>query len=187
MTLVFAAGNPVFTGLYLLAILLAKSHGASSGAIGAMFAIVGAGGLLGALLAGPLRRRLSPRFALVGASWLMAAVIPLLFATHSALLIGAIVALCELPTPMSNSLVAGHRVAVTPEHLQGRVAGAAMLVTMSLAWLGPVAVGFLFQHAGATTTVAVVSGWTAMLALITAAAPAVHRGPPRLELSLAGE
>ena len=56
-SLLFAAGNPVFTGLYLLAILLAKSHGASSATVGAMFAIVGAGGLLGAVAAAPLRRR----------------------------------------------------------------------------------------------------------------------------------
>jgi hypothetical protein len=40
--LLFAAGNPLYTGLYLLAILLAKHHGASSGEVGAMFAIAGA-------------------------------------------------------------------------------------------------------------------------------------------------
>jgi MFS family permease len=181
MTFLFAAGNPVFTGLYLLAILLAKRHGASSGAVGAMFAVVGGGGLLGALIAAPLRRRFSPRTALVGSSWLMAGAIPLLFVVHAALLIGLVVAACELPTPMANALVAGNRVAVTPDHLQGRVQAAATLLTMSLAWLGPLAVGFLFQHAGATATVSVVCGWTGMLAVVTMTAPALRRGPPQLE------
>lgn len=185
MTLLFAAGNPVFTGLYLLAILLAKRHGASSGAVGAMFALVGGGGLLGALIAAPLRRQLSPRTALVGAAWVMAGVVPLLFVVHAALLIGLVVAACELPTPMANALVAGNRVAVTPDHLQGRVQAAATLLTMSLAWLGPLAVGFLFQHAGATATVAVVCAWAAVLAVVTMAAPALRQGPPQLELSLA--
>src|SRR5919204_241082 len=45
--LLFAAGNPLFSGLYLLAILLATDHGASSAAVGVMFAIVGGGGGLG--------------------------------------------------------------------------------------------------------------------------------------------
>src|SRR5207302_8804733 len=63
--LLFAAGNPYFTGLYLLAILLAKHHGASSAAIGAMFAIAGAGGVAGAMLAGPLLKRVSLRAALL--------------------------------------------------------------------------------------------------------------------------
>jgi len=54
VALLFAAGNPFFIGLYLLAILLAEKHGASSAQIGVMFAVVGAGGLLGAVVAGPL-------------------------------------------------------------------------------------------------------------------------------------
>src|SRR5205085_7871347 len=118
-------------------------------------------------------------------SWLMAGAIPLLFVAHSALLIGLIVAACELPTPMANALVAGNRVAVTPEHLQGRVQAAATLLTMSLAWLGPLAVGLLVQHAGATATVAVVCAWAGLLAATTMAAPALRQGPPQLEFSLA--
>lgn len=178
--LLFAAGNPLYTGLYLLAILLAKQHGASSAAVGAMFALIGAGGLLGAMIAGWLRAAFSPRAALVGEAWLLAAVIPLLFAAHVAWGIGLIVAACELPTPLSNSLVSGHRVALTPDHLRGRVQAAGTLVTMSLAWLGPLGVGIVFQHAGANTTVALVTGWALALAAATTLTPALHHGPPKL-------
>jgi MFS family permease len=59
--LLFALGNPVFTGLYLLAILLAKQHGASPATIGLMLAVIGAGGLLGALAAATIRRALAAR------------------------------------------------------------------------------------------------------------------------------
>lgn len=175
--LLFAAGNPIYTGLYLLAILLAKRYGASSAAVGAMFAVVGAGGLVGALIAGSLRRAISPRTALVGEAWLLAGVIPLLFVAHAPVLIGLIVAACELPTPLSNSLVAGHRVAMTPDHLRGRVQAAATLVTGSLAWLGPLAVGLVFQHAGATATVVLAVGWALALAAVTTLTPALRRGP----------
>ena len=178
--LLFALGNPLFTGLYLLAILLAKRHGASPGAVGVMFAVVGAGGLLGALLAGRLRATLSFRAALGGGAWLIAAVIPLLFAVHVAWLIGLIVAACELPTPLSNSIVSGHRVAVTPDRLRGRVQAAGTFLSMSLAWLGPLGVGIAFQHAGANATVAVVSGWALGLAVLTTLMPAFYTGPPSL-------
>jgi predicted MFS family arabinose efflux permease len=179
--LLFAVGNPLYSGLYLLAILLAKRHGASSAAVGAMFAVVGIGGVLGAMVAGRLRAAISPRAALVGEAWLLAAVIPLLFAAHAALLIGLIVAACELPTPLANSLVSGHRVALTPDHLRGRVQAAGTLVTMSLAWLGPLAVGVAYQHAGANTTIALVTAWALSLAAATTFTPALYHGPPRLE------
>jgi MFS family permease len=176
--LLFAAGNPLYTGLYLLAILLAKHHGASSAAVGAMFALMGVGGLVGAFLAGPLRRRLSARAALVGEAWLIGCIVPLLFLAHAAALIGLVVAAAEFPTPLTNSFVSGYRVAATPDHLQGRVQAAGTLVTMSLAWLGPLVVGFAFQHAGANATVLMVSAWAVLLAVVTTAMPALRAGPP---------
>jgi MFS family permease len=176
--LLFAAGNPLYTGLYLLAILLAKHHGASSQAIGAMFALVGAGGLLGALLAGPLRRRMRARTALVGEAWLVGCAVPLLLLAHAAALIGLIVAAAEFPTPLTNSFVSGHRVAATPDHLQGRVQAAGTLTTMSLAWVGPLVIGFAFQHAGSSATVLLVTAWAALLAVVTTTVPALRAGPP---------
>jgi hypothetical protein len=115
-----------------------------------------------------------------------------MFVAHAALLIGLVVAVCELPTPLANSLVSGHRVALTPDHLRGRVQAAGVLVTMSLAWLGPLAVGFAFQHVGASTTVALAAGWAIALAAITSLTPALHHGPPGLgkattDLVTAGE
>ena len=181
-TVLFALGNPLFSGLYLLAVLLAKRHGASSGAVGAMFAIVGCCGLLGALLAGTLRRLWSARACLVIEAWLIALVIPLLFVVHAAPLIGLIVGAMELLTPLANAVVGGSRVMLTPDHLRGRVQAAAVLSTMSLAWAGPLAVGLFFGQSGASVTIAVASGWALLIALATMAAPALHRGPPDLEV-----
>jgi hypothetical protein len=80
---------------------------------------------------------------------------------------------------MANALVSGNRIAITPERLLGRVQAAAALLTMSFAWLGPLAVGFLFQHAGATATVAGVSAWALMLALASLLAPGLREGPSK--------
>jgi MFS family permease len=76
--LLFAGGNPIFTGLYLLIVVLAKRDGASSVLVGVMLGIVAGGGLLGAVLAPALRRRLSARLVLVGETCVIALVLPLL-------------------------------------------------------------------------------------------------------------
>lgn len=177
-SLLFAAGNPVFTGLYLLAILLAKHHGASSAAVGGMFAIVGAGGLVGAIVAGPVRRHLAPRAVIVGEDWLLLGSVLLLLFAHNALVIGLLVAVAEFGTPVGNSLVTGSRVAVTPDRLQGRVAASSAMVAMSFGWLGPLAVGFAFEHTGATTTILIVGAWTLVLAAAATLAPGLREGPP---------
>ena len=174
----FAFGNPVYTGLYLLAILLAKHHGASAAAVGAMFAIVGAGGLLGAAIAAPVRRRLTARPVIAGQVWIVLAAVLLLLVVHNALLIGVLVAAAEFGTPATNSLVAGSRVAVTPDRLQGRVAATSAALAMSLAWVGPLAVGFAFEHAGPTTTIIIVAAWSLALAVSATVAPALRAGPP---------
>lgn len=176
----FAGSNPIFTGLYLLVVVLAKHHGASSALVGLMLAVAAAGGLLGALLAPSFQRRLTARIALVGESWLLTLSVPLLLIAHNALLIGAILAVAELLTPVSNSFVVSLRVALAPDRLQGRVQAASTLISFSGGWLGPLVVGFLLQSAGESPTILVLTGWALMLALVATGSQA-FRHPPRLD------
>jgi predicted MFS family arabinose efflux permease len=178
--LLFAGSNPIFTGLYLLVVLLARRHGASSALIGVMLGIAAAGGLLGALLAPSLQRRLTARVALVGESWVLALSIPLLLVARDPLLIGAILAAAELITPVTNSFVVSFRVAFAPDRLQGRVQAASTLVSLSAGWLGPLAVGLLVQSAGDNVTILVLTGWALMLALAATGSRAFRR-PPGLD------
>jgi hypothetical protein len=137
------------------------------------------GGLLGALLAPRLRRRMAPRSALMGETWVMALVLPLLLVAHNALLLGLIVAAAELITPVTNSIVTSHRVALIPGRLQGRVQAASTLISFSAGWLGPLLVGFILQSAGSTATILALSCWALLLALGTTASRA-FRHPPSL-------
>jgi MFS family permease len=178
--LLFAGSNPIFTGLYLLVVVLAKGHGASPALVGLMLGIAAAGGLLGALLAPAFQRRMTARVALVGESWVLALSIPLLLVVHQALLIGVIMAAAELITPVTNSFVVGFRVALAPDRLQGRVQAASTLVSFSAGWLGPLLVGFLLESAGESATILVLTGWALALALLATGSRAL-RDPPRLE------
>jgi MFS family permease len=170
--LLFAAGNPVFTGLTLLLVVLAKRHGASPTLVGTMLGIAAAGGFAGALIAPALQRRLPARAVLVAESAVAAGAILLLLVVHSAPLLGLCAAAAELITPLTNSIVVGYRVARAPDELQGRVQAAATLISFSAAALGPLAVGLLVAGAGPSAAVLALAGWMAALAVAALATPA---------------
>jgi predicted MFS family arabinose efflux permease len=178
--LLFAGSNPIFTGLYLLVVVLAKRDGATPALIGVMLGIAAGGGLLGALLAPRLRRRLSARAVLIGENWVLALSMPLLLVARSALLLGAIVAAAELLTPVTNAFVVNFRVALAPDRLQGRVQAASTLISFSAGWLGPLAVGLLLEDAGETATILALTGWALVLALVATGSRA-FRHPPKLD------
>jgi predicted MFS family arabinose efflux permease len=180
--LLFAAGNPLYSGVLLLIVVLAKHDGASSAAVGAMLGIVAAGGLVGALVAPRITRRAPPRAVIVGETVAVAVLLPFLLVAHSAAAIGLIVGGALLMTPVSNSIVVSYRVGLAPDALQGRVQAASTVLSWGAQWLGPLAVGVLYQSAGETATILVLSAWALALALGAAAAPAL-RHPPALSLS----
>ena len=177
-SLLFAAGNPLFTGLFLLTILLARRQHASASEIGVMFTIMGAGGLLGALLAGPLRRRLSARELIMTGPWLAVCVLLMLLVVHNPLLIGALAAVAEFMAPATNAVVTGSRIAAAPDHLQGRIQAVATTTSMALVWLGPLAVGYLYESLGAVGATLATAGWALALALAATTAPSIRRQPP---------
>jgi predicted MFS family arabinose efflux permease len=178
-SLLFAMSNPVFVGLYLLAILLAKQHGASSMTIGLMLAIIGGGGMLGALAATTVRQAATPRALIRTEQWLLLALVLALLLIRVPLVIGLLIAAAEFITPAVNSVVAGARVAATPDRLQGRVQAASTMFAMSLGWLGPLAVGISFEHGGSTTTILILAGWTLIPAAIATLAPGLRANLPR--------
>ena len=175
--LLFAAANPLYTGVELLIVLLAKRHGASSAEVGVMLGIVAAGGLTGGLIAPALGRRLAPRMVLVGETVVVALVLPLMLVAHAAVLLGLIFAAGMLMTPVTNSIVVGYRVGLAPEELQGRVQAGATVISFSAGWAGPLAVGLLVEHAGETATVLVLCAGAALLALGAFLTPAFRRPP----------
>lgn len=115
---------------------------------------------------------------IVAEEWLLLALVLTLLLVHSPLLIGLLIAAAEFVTPAVNSVVAGARVAATPDELQGRVQAAATMFTASLAWLGPLAVGLSFEHGGSTTTIVLIAGWTLIPATIATLAPPLRNNPP---------
>jgi predicted MFS family arabinose efflux permease len=117
----------------LLAVLIARHHGASPAAIGVAFAIIGVGGLASAAVAGPLRRQLTPFRAVLIEPWFAVAFVPLLLLCRSALAVGVVVAIMLLPLALSSSVTVGMRLTLTSERLRGRFQASASCISGSIA------------------------------------------------------
>jgi hypothetical protein len=176
-SLLYAASNLTLGSVQLLAVLIARGHGASSAAIGVAFAIIGAAGVASAALARPLRRRLTPRWSVLCEPWFAVAFVPMLLLCRSALAIGGVVAVMFLPLALSSSVVIGQRLALTPDHLRGRVQASASFIAGSITWIGPLVVGVLFQEAGETATVLALAGWTLAVAITATLSPGLRQLP----------
>jgi MFS family permease len=174
-SLLGAASNPTYRALYLLLVVLAKRHGASSSLIGVMFAMIAAAGLLGGLLASSrFATRISVRAAVRLDTWTCALLMPLLLIAQGTLFTALIVALIEIPAPILNSSVEGLRGTLAPEHMQGRVHAAAGTLSQSLGWAGPLVIGLALQHFSSTASILLLCGWALLSALGSALAPSMR-------------
>jgi MFS family permease len=177
-SLLYAAENVVLYAVQLLALLILHRHHVSAAGIGLAYAIIGAGGLASAVVATPLRRRLPARPAILLEPWSYVAMLPLLLLVHSPLDVGLVVAVMLLPMTLSSSIIVGTRLQVTPDRMLGRVQASGAFVAVSLAWLGPLAVGLLVQYLGDSAATIALTSWAAATALLATASAGFRAGPP---------
>ena len=174
-SLITAAVNPTWRALYLLLVVLAKRHGASSSLIGVMFAMIAGAGLLGGLLAGSrLASRISVTAAVRIDTWTTALLIPLLLIAQGTLFTALIVALIEFPAALVNSAVEGLRSNLAPDHMQSRVHAAAGTLSQSLGWAGPLVIGLALQNFSSEASILLLCGWALLAALASSLAPSMR-------------
>jgi MFS family permease len=150
--------NLVFNALTLVLIVRAKELGASPALIGAMFAFVGVGGLLGSFAAPWVQRSFGARRVIVTIAWLWVAQIGVLVLLPNVLSLGVVSGLRSFAAPAFNVVVNSHVYRVTPDRMLGRVRSAARLVAWGSIPLGSLAGGFLAAAFGAQTTLLILTG-----------------------------
>lgn len=159
--------NLVFNALTLVLIVRAKELGASPALIGAMFAFVGVGGLLGSFVAPWVLRSFGARRVVVTIGWLWAAQIGVLALLPNTLSLGVVSGLRSFAAPAFNVVVTSHLYQVTPVRLLGRVRSAARLVAWGSIPLGALTGGFLASAFGAQTALLIL---TSIMCAVAAAA-----------------
>jgi len=180
------ASNFAFTALTLVMIVRARQLGASPALIGAMFAFLGAGAIVGAAIAPWVQRRVPARVVVIGSLWLWAAGMAVLVLPSNAAALGALAAVMWITAPPFNVVVSAYRYALVPDRLQARTQSAARLVAWGTIPLGSLAAGFLLQALGAIASFLVLAGVSLGVA-VAATATRVVRHAPQVEALLADE
>lgn len=172
--------NLVFNALTLVVIVRAGELGASPALIGAMFAFVGAGGLLGSFVAPWARRRFGARRVVVTVGWVWVALTGALPLLPNPLSLGLFSGLRSFAAPAFNVVVNSHVYRVTPDRLLGRVRSAARLVAWGSIPLGSLAGGLLTAALGARAALVILTGIMAGVAAAATLARGMRQLPPPL-------
>jgi MFS family permease len=167
--------NVTWSATTLTILVIARRQGASGSEVGAMFALIGFGGILGSAASAALLRRVSATTLVLGSVWCWAALIALLVANTNPFLLGAILGTALFLAPAWNGAVVGLRIRMTPDRLQGRVHAVEALLSFSGRPFGMLATGYLIDAIGGHGTLASIAAWTLAIALASTLSPALRR------------
>jgi MFS family permease len=181
---IYGVGNFVASAVLLLIVVVGKREGLSSGEIGALSAAVGVGTLVGSLASPLFRRALSIRTILVMELWTWLGCWFFVIWPH-AYVLAAAVAVFGLAAPITDSVVLGYRLAMTPDRLVGRVESVRTTISLLVGPLGPLAAGLLLEATSPRVTVGAVAAIGLGLALWGTLSPAVRGAPSLSELEIA--
>ena len=167
--------NLLYGGWTLLLIELAQRQGAGAATIGLIFAVGGAGTVLGAALTPVAQRLFTVGQLMVGIAWLFAITWPPYALAPSPLALGVVNAVAFLFVPIYSSTQFGYRLLLVPDALQGRVNSVFRLVTFGGQTAGFVLMGGLLQWYGPVGTVWITFVPAVALALLTTRSGSLRR------------
>ncbi|HEY3766272.1 MAG TPA: MFS transporter [Gaiellales bacterium] len=177
----YGLGNFTLPGVFLVVIVAGRQEGLGGGRIGLLFALFGAFLLVGSILSGLARRRLSMRtiIQIELVSWLgtLAFVVwPDVYVLVVAILPQAVA------MPITDSAVVGYRVAITPDHLLGRSESVRAAISWVLTPLGPLVAGLLLESYSPRQTIAAFTLVSVVLFVWGTVSPAIRHAPSLDEL-----
>ena len=141
--------NLVFNGTFLVLIVRAQRLGGSPGQIGLMLAAYGLGGILGAIAAPAVQRRLPGRVVLITIAWLWTALgIALAFAP-SLVWLAVLVFVLNLFGAPYNVVIGARLYQLVPEEIFGRVRSVGRIVAWGTIPIGTLLGGLLADRLGA--------------------------------------
>jgi fucose permease len=178
---VYGLGNLLTSAMFLLIVLIGRREGLSPGEIGALTAAVGAGTLVGSLASPLFRKLLSVRTILLLELWTWLATWAFVIWPH-AYVLAAWAMLFGVAAPVTDSVVVGYRLAITPDRLIGRVESVRTTISLVAGPLGPLAAGLLLQATNARATVAVFAACGLGLALWGTLSASIRNAPSLADL-----
>jgi MFS family permease len=169
--------NLFFSAFYIIIIVLARHRGIPAGQIGVMAAMLGAGGLIGALLAPTLTEKISPFLSIVSVFWILTVLTPVAVFIHNGYLLGALLFAMALLPPTANTTIMARQLLLTPDDLRGRLSGALGLMAGGGAAVGPMLGGVLIGLVSGNEAVLICAGGMAVITLLVTVSPTLRRFP----------
>ena len=155
--LIAAPLNLAISGIIFTIIVTLQRHQTPPAVIGTVETVVAAGGLLGALVAPALQRRLPLPSLIRGICWAACGFLAISALLTSSVLAAVPVAIAVFLGPASNAALFGHQAAITPDRLQGRVVSVVIVVATSAAAVAPLLAGVLIAAFGSPVAILVFS------------------------------
>ncbi|XVV08700.1 MFS transporter [Actinoplanes sp. CA-131856] len=166
MLMVIAAPlNFAINGAIFAVIVALQRGGTAPAVIGLTETVIAVGGLLGALAAPFIQRRLGLTALARTVCWLAVGLLASASLLTFSIAAAVPLALTVFIGPACNAALFGYQAAITPDHLQGRVVSVIMTAATSMAALAPVAAGALVATFGASVAILVFSGTVAVSAV----------------------
>ncbi|HET7121520.1 MAG TPA: MFS transporter [Solirubrobacterales bacterium] len=185
-TFLYGLSNFIGPGLLLALVVIGDDQGLGGGTIGLLVAAFGGATLVGALLSPLARRTFSSRTILLLELWSWVGCAAFVVWPNVYVLAAALV-ITGLAIPVTDSVVVGYRLAITPDHIVGRVEGVRSSIALIVAPLGPLLAGLLLAAGSERLAIAVFAFFGLVLAVWGVLAPAIREIGPLSDLrDLAG-
>jgi MFS family permease len=175
-TFLYGLTNFIGPGLLLVLVVVGTRAGLSGGEVGLLLSAFAACTLVGALASPLARRFLSVRTILLLELWTWLGC-GLFVAWPNVYVLIASILPSALAIPVTDSVVIGYRLAITPDRLVGRVEGVRRSIALLIAPLGPLVAGLLLSETDAQVTVAVFAAFGLVLAVWGTLSPAIRAAP----------
>jgi MFS family permease len=174
----FAVGlNMFFVAYFIIIIVLAQDRGVSSGEIGIMAAMMGVGGILGALVAPYLYRRLSTYLCIIGVFWAVTFLTPLAVFISNGYLMGVLFAAMAFLAPTANTAIATYQLLLTPDGLRGRMSSVMGVVIGSAGVAGPAFGGVLMEMVSGNQAVLLCAAGIGVVTVLGTISPTLRKFP----------
>jgi MFS family permease len=181
--LIAAPLNFAIHGIIFTIIVTLQMHRTPPAVIGMVETVVAVGGLLGALIAPALHRRVRLPVLIRGICWTAAALMAVSSLLTASVLAAVPIAAAVFLGPASNAALFGHQAAITPDRLQGRVVSVVIVVATSVASTAPLVAGSMITAWSSPVAVLVFAACVAGSAVAASVSRGIRSMGPMEELA----
>lgn len=169
--------NLFFGTVYFIVIASAQTSGMNPGLIGAMAALLGVGGLLGALVAPALLRVLTGSRPVFVVQWLFAVLTAAMAVLPGSYTPGVVLGVIAFAAPTANAFFTTQQLMLTPDSHRGRVVSVANILSGGGGAIAPLVGGVLFGLAGRFAGLMTCAGLMVLVALSAVVSRVMREGP----------